>query len=71
MSACVLTKGTAAFMQEADLKVSNVVLPAGGCRIADKACIWLVAAGGSGVCRGGGGVLRAHVTIARRCSGIW
>lgn len=49
-----------------DLKVRNVVLPAGGSCIADKACEWLVAARGGSICGGGGGLLRGHVTVAQR-----
>lgn len=51
---------------QTDLKVRNVVLPAGSSCVADKACEWLVAARGGSICGGGGGLLRSHVTVAHR-----
>jgi len=49
---------------QADLEVCNVVLLAGGGGIADKAGVWLVAAGRGSISGGRGQALRTHMGIA-------
>ncbi len=49
---------------QTDLEVCNVVLLAGGGCIADKAGVWLIAAGRGSISGGRGQALRAHVSIA-------